>query len=266
VQLCGSILEGYVPALCDGARPGDPPPPVRRLLKVVAERSHKEFLDHRTERASADRASSSRRFLRGDRYQDLPPALVTEAHEAFAHYVQHLDATYTFAPDHFKIEDVAFRVAGNGSLGSLRIAVLTQGKGDLDNRWIFDMKSEGPPSASELAPAIPGPPAERVLKANLACLEHPPRLAGTTVLGERSLFVRRLLPQEDKLDLTHLRREELPDLARYLGARLGFAHRRGATSLPASRWAAAEQASLTDHAIVIAGLHEAAYLALCKVA
>ncbi len=263
VQLCGSILEGYVPALCDGARPGDPPPAVRRLLKVVAERSHKEFLDHRTERTSVDRAIS-RRFLRGDRYQDLPPALVPQAHQAFAEYVAHLDAAYTFAPDHFKVEDVAFRVAGNGSLGSLRIAVLTLGKGDIDNRWIFDMKSEGAPSGSELAPAIPGPPAERVLKANLACLEHPPRLAGTTTLGERSLFVRRLLPQEDKLDLTRMRREELPDLARYLGARLGFAHRRGASSLPQARWTPQEQAALTDHAIVIAGLHEASYLALCK--
>jgi len=266
VQLCGSILEGYVPALCDGARPGDPPPPVRRLLKVVAERTHKEFLDHRSERASTDRGSSARRFVRGDRYQDLPPALIASAHEAFARYVERLDPAHTVSADHFKVEDVAFRVAGTGSLGSLRIAVLTQGKGDLDNRWIFDMKSEGAPSASELAPAIPGPPAERVLKATLACLEHPPRLAGTTILGDQSLFVRRLLPQEDKLDLTHLRREELPDLARYLGARIGFAHRRGATSLPQSRWTPAEQAQLTDHAIVVAGLHEAAYLALCKIA
>jgi uncharacterized protein (DUF2252 family) len=261
VQLCGSILAGYVPALCDGARPADPPPPVRRLLKAVAERSHKEFLDHRTERAGA-----ARRFVRGERYQDLAPALVPQAHEAFARYVERLDPAHTVSGDHFKIEDVAFRVAGTGSLGVLRIAVLTQGKGELDTRWVFDMKSEGVPSAFELAAAIPGPPAERVLKATLACLERPPRLAGTTTLGDLSLFVRRLLPQEDKLDLVHLRREELPDLAGYLGGRLGSAHRRGASSLPQSRWTPTEQAQLTDHAIVIAGLHEAAYLALCKTA
>ena len=78
------------------------------------------------------------------------------------------------------------------------------------------------------------------------------------------MFVRRLLPQEDKLDLTHLRAEELPELARYLGALLGSAHRRGARRLPEVSWTAAEQAQLTEHAIVIAGLHEASYLALCQ--
>ena len=271
VLLCGSILEGYVPALCDGAPPGDPPPPVRRLLKAVTERTHKEFLDHRTSGGGSNsnsnsNSSAARRFLRGERYQDLPPALVSQAHAAFERYVERLDPQHTVAADHFKIEDVAFRVAGTGSLGALRIAVLTQGKGDLDTRWIFDMKSEGSPSACELAPAIPGLAASRVLTATLACLEHPPRLAGTTDLGEISLFVRRLPPQEDKLDLPRLRREDLPDLARYLGARLGLVHRRGATNLPQSRWTPAEQAQLTDHAIVIAGLHEAAYLALCKTA
>jgi hypothetical protein len=78
------------------------------------------------------------------------------------------------------------------------------------------------------------------------------------------LFVRRLLPQEDKLDLAKLRAEELPDLARYLGSRLGAVHRRGARRLPSEPWSATAQATLTDHAILIAGLHEAAYLALCK--
>jgi hypothetical protein len=89
-------------------------------------------------------------------------------------------------------------------------------------------------------------------------------MLGTTDLDDFSLFVRRLLPQEDKLDLTHLQATELPDLARHLGALLGSAHRRGAVRTPATPWTAAERATLTEHAIVIAGLHEAAYLALCK--
>jgi hypothetical protein len=73
-----------------------------------------------------------------------------------------------------------------------------------------------------------------------------------------------LLPQEDKLDLTRLQPAELPELARHLGALLGSAHRRGALRTPSAPWSAAEQVTLTEHAIVIAGLHEAAYLALCK--
>ena len=89
-------------------------------------------------------------------------------------------------------------------------------------------------------------------------------MAGTTELDGQPMFVRRLLPQEDKLDLMHLRVEELPDLARYLGARLGAAHRRGVCTAPTSRWEKADLIGLTERAIVVAGLHEAAYLALCR--
>jgi hypothetical protein len=89
-------------------------------------------------------------------------------------------------------------------------------------------------------------------------------MTGTTELDGQSMFVRRLLPQEDKLDLAHLRPEELPDLARHLGALLGRVHARGAKTPPAQSWDRADLAALIEHAIVISGFHEAAYLALCK--
>jgi len=261
VLLCSAILAGYVPALCQGQAAKDAPPPIRRLLEKVDRRTHKDLLDRRTERTP-----SGRRFVRGDRYQDLTPELSGKARTAFERYVERLDPGHAQARDHFVIEDVAFRIAGTGSLGVLRVAVLTRGKGELDSRWIFDMKAQGTPAAEALlgAPPTAEAPAERVLRATRACLVHPPRMLGSTELDEQSLFVRRLLPQEDKLDLTRLRPEELPELARYLGALLGSVHRRGAVKVPATAWTAAEQALLTEHAIVIAGLHEAAYLALCK--
>jgi len=273
VALCSAILEGYAPALGLGHGATDAPLPlsVRRLLDKVERRTHKDLLDHRTERTA-----TGRRFLRGDRYRDLTPELVEKARTAFERYVERLDPEHRLAREHFMVEDVAFRIAGTGSLGVLRIAVLTRGKGELDSRWIFDMKAEGIPAGQALLDALSGPrsgprserepeaPAERVLRATRACLMHPPRMAGTTELDGFSLFVRRLLPQEDKLDLTRLRPEELPELARYLGALLGSVHRRGAISAPPAIWSASEQPRLTEQAIVIAGLHEAAYLALCK--
>ena len=273
VALCSAILEGYAPALGLGHGATDAPLPlsVRRLLDKVERRTHKDLLDHRTERTA-----TGRRFLRGDRYRDLTPELVEKARTAFERYVERLDPEHRLAREHFMVEDVAFRIAGTGSLGVLRIAVLTRGKGELDSRWIFDMKAEGIPAGQALLDALSGPrsgprserepeaPAERVLRATRACLVHPPRMAGTTELDGFSLFVRRLLPQEDKLDLTRLRPEELPELARYLGALLGSVHRRGAISAPPAIWSASEQPRLTEQAIVIAGLHEAAYLALCK--
>jgi len=270
VRLCSAILEGYVPALCEEPATRQSPQAVRRLLEKVERRTHKDLLDRRTVRTP-----TGRRFLRGDRYQDLPPDLVNKAHAAFARYVERLDPAHTQSRDHFLVEDVAFRIAGTGSLGVLRIAVLTRGKGEPDNRWIFDMKAQGVPAGQALLDVQPGSPpappnsagdspADRVLRATRACLAHPPRMLGTTELDDYSLFVRRLLPQEDKLDLTRLQPAELPELARHLGALLGSAHRRGAAQMPPAPWTAAEQAQLTEHAIVIAGLHEAAYLALCK--
>jgi uncharacterized protein (DUF2252 family) len=259
VLLCSAILDGYVPALCQGQQPESTPPPVRRLLDKVEHRTHKDLLDGRTERAG-----DGLRFVRGDRYVDLARDLVPKAHAAFELYVERLDPDRKLVRNHFVIEDVAFRIAGTGSLGGLRVAVLTRGKGQLDSRWIFDMKAEGAPAAQLLAGAPKESPAERVLHAALTCLVHPPRMAGTSDLDGLPLFVRRLAPQEDKLDLTRLRAEELPELARYLGARLGLVHRRGAQTALPSPWTAADRAQLTEHAIVIAGLHEAAYLALCK--
>ena len=270
VRLCSLILEGYVPALCQDQAMTAEPQAVRRLLDKVDGRTHKDLLDRRTERTS-----SGRRFVRGERYRDLPPELASKAEAAFERYVEQLDPGRTQARDHFLVEDLAFRIAGTGSLGMLRIAVLTRGKGEPDSRWSFDMKAQGVPAGQALlgargepaataSPAAPPlSPAQRVLTATRACLRRPPRMLGTTELDDSDLFVRRLLPQEDKLDLSRLRPEELPELAHYLGALLGSAHRRGALRLPAAVWTAAERALLTEHAIVIAGLHEAAYLALC---
>jgi uncharacterized protein (DUF2252 family) len=257
VLLCSSILQGYAETLATHEMPAAAPPPVQRLLEKVEQRTHKDLLDHRTERAGG-----GRRFMRGARYPELAAELVPKAHTAFATYVERLDPDRKLQRDHFIVEDVAFRVAGCGSLGALRIAVLTQGKGEPDNRWIFDMKAEGAPSAQVLRSAPPGTPAERVRNATLKCLTRPPRMTGTTELDGQSMFVRRLLPQEDKLDLAHLRAEELPELARYLGALLGRVHARGALTKPS--WSAPDLAELVEHAIVIAGIHEAAYLALCK--
>jgi len=259
VRLCAAILEGYVPALSEGEVPKEAPAPVRRLLAKVTARTHEDFLDRRTERHG-----NARRFVRGERYEQLAAELVPKARAAFERYVEALDPEQHVARDHFEVLDLAFRIAGTGSLGGLRVAVLTRGKGDVDSCWVFDMKAEGIPSASVLLGIPTESPAERVLSAARACLENPPRMAGTTELDGQPMFVRRLLPQEDKLDLMHLRVEELPDLARYLGARLGAAHRRGVRSRSSSRWEKADLAGLTEHAIVIAGVHEAAYLALCK--
>ena len=90
------------------------------------------------------------------------------------------------------------------------------------------------------------------------------RMVGATKLRGESMFVRRLMPQEDKLDLTHIAHGDLAALASTLGALLGRAHRRGSTKLPPKPWSPGARAAIVDHAITLAGIHEAVYLSLCK--
>jgi hypothetical protein len=144
-----------------------------------------------------------------------------------------------------------------------------KGKGGTDGGWIFDMKEQGDPSASTILGAPSLVPAERVATAFKTAVERPMRMIGCTVLAaaarspKLSMFVRKLSPQEDKLNLRRLRGADLPALATYLGALLGSAHARAATKTP-KRWAAADLTLIRTHAITLAGIHEAVYLALCE--
>ena len=90
-------------------------------------------------------------------------------------------------------------------------------------------------------------------------------MVGVTELGGRPMLVRRLTPQDDKLDLTRLDHRHLAKLARYLGALVGEAHRRGASKADRS-WTKQEERELMERSVGLAGLHEATYLALCDLA
>jgi uncharacterized protein (DUF2252 family) len=259
LDLSYELVDAYAKTVFDGGKPPTVPPPVAALVEKVRSRTRKELLDARTELVRG-----ARRFVRGPRYRDLPPKLREKAERAFLKYAKRLPDEDRPSREQLEILDAAFRVAGTGSLGCLRVAVLVRGKGGPDGAWIFDMKEEGIPSAAVLRSPPTLAPAERVLSANRACLEHPPRMIGRTRLGGASIFVRRLMPQEDKLDLGKLKSENLPGLARYLGFLLGSAHRRGATKTPDEPWRRREREMLVDRAITIAGVHEATYLALCR--
>jgi uncharacterized protein (DUF2252 family) len=258
--LCDALLEAYVGAVFHRKKMPAAPQCVTSLIEKVQQRTRKELLDARTRVVGEER-----RFVRGQRYESLPNKLRAKAERAFAKYVKRLpDAERPPAEAVEVIDDAAFRVAGTGSLGCLRIALLVRGKGGVDGGWIFDMKEEDVPSAACLVKPPKLEPAERVATGLRACVSHPPRMIGTSKLRGSSMFVRRLAPQEDKLDWRTLREGDLEPLARHLGALLGAAHRRGAKRIPARPWTVAERAHLLGNAISLAGIHEAMYLAYCE--
>jgi len=258
VELCEALLDSYVGHAFGRAKPPPAPRPVVALVETVRDRSRVELLDARTRAAHG-----ARQFIRGAHFRDVPTSLRKRAAKAFGAFASKITERDGVAPNHFEIIDVAYRIAGTGSLGGVRLAVLTRGKGNEDGAWLFDMKEEGTPSAASLLGKPKMKPAKRVVAAMQACLEHPPRMVGTAKLDGMSMIVRRLSPQEDKLDLSHVRDDDLEPLAAYLGALIGAAHRRGATRT-ARAWKRWERDALLERAIAVAGIHEAAYLAYFK--
>jgi uncharacterized protein (DUF2252 family) len=233
-----------------------PPPVIASLIAAAARRKRVAFLAARTESAGGQR-----RFVRGDRYLDLSPRLAAEARAAFARYLAQLSPDDRPTAEQGRVVDVAFRVAGTGSLGCLRLAVLVAGRGGPDGCWVFEMKEAAPSAATVLLGGRDLAANERVVAAARACLRLPPRLLGTADLGGRPMVVRRLAPQEDKLDAAAVDGGTLVGVASYCGALLGDANRRGAVELPQRPWTEADRASLLAAAVRCSALHTAAWLA-----
>jgi uncharacterized protein (DUF2252 family) len=248
-----AVLDGVLAGRAGGTA-GRPPHAVRALLERAAARTRQQLLDGRTVLSP-----KGRRFVRGDRYRSLPDKRKARAARAFGEYVRDLPtALRGHHADAWRVVDVAIRIAGTGSLGVERLAVLVAGKGGLDGGWIFDMKEEDKPSGAAFATGHAGPGAGRVLKALRRCLASPPRMAGSTSLEGKSLLVRRLMPQEDRLSFTHLPPDQRESVLRYLGALTGALHRRGAKR--AKPWSLDAAQVLLDNAVTLAGLYEAAAL------
>jgi uncharacterized protein (DUF2252 family) len=258
IAMCVTLLAGYVSAACGAASVPPRPQPVLKLVERMAKRTKRDLLEARTSLVAGKRL-----FTRGARYRDLPVEVLAHLPQALARYVAQLPDVERPAPQRLEIIDAAHRIAGTGSLGALRIAVLAHGKGAPDGHWLFDMKEQLAPAALPLLSEAPVSLAEGRATACRACLDGPPRMLGTTELSGTSLLVRRLAPQEDKLNLQQLQKAELEPLAQYLGAVLGRAHYRGAGSRRRPEWSLSDRAAVLEHAVALAGLHEATYLAYC---
>jgi hypothetical protein len=89
-------------------------------------------------------------------------------------------------------------------------------------------------------------------------------MMGSTRMRGMSMFVRRLAPQEDRIDHRTLPAGDLAQLARHLGALLGAAHRRAVKRVAKKPWTAADCSRLLANSIALAGAHEATYLAYCE--
>jgi uncharacterized protein (DUF2252 family) len=174
--------------------------------------------------------------------------------------------------------DAAYWMKGCSSLGRLRFAVLlnvSTGKKRDDEFCLIDIK-EATAAAAPRAKraAMPKDNGERVVEgARHLSPALGQRMMAARLLG-RSVVMRELMPQDLKLEIDQLSREEAVNSARYLAEVVGKAHarqmdaatlrefgasfkRRKAAQLDAPSW-------LWTSVVELAAAHEAAYLEHCR--
>lgn len=262
LALTGELVDAYAHELASTAPVGPEEAyiraiqvrPIAELCERAKKRSRKELLDMR-----APVSNGVRSFVRGDRYGDLS---AQERQDLVTVVDDYKTALGERAPQHTKswqIVDAARRIAGNGSLGRVRIAFLVIDSGGTER--LFEVK-EAVPSATE---ALLGPssvePSARVERAANALVAYPPRqLAALGVTKFGSLCGRKLCPEEDKLDLGRLHvGPKLSAVVRVVGSILARAHRRSSEAKPV------DASALMDRAVYLAGIFEAVYLAYARV-
>ena len=253
LELADAFLDGYRRVRGGGRVPSEPRP-VTELLAMVDARKRHTLLDRRT-----IVVGQRRRFRINEVQLRIPRATRHACARAFGRFAAE-HANDEHPPEYFRVLDVVFRVAGTGSLGTFRVAVLAEGHGKVDGAWMFDMKamgdSAGATFATRRAEAGPG----RVAHAIRTTLKVPPAMLGTVRALGHGLLVRRLTPQDDRLDWATLPAEQRAPTLGFLGALTAAAHRRGARKKLAPL-EAADGRRLVRNAVELAGLHEAAALA-----
>ena len=197
--LCEAFLDAYCASLAAGkaswVERATAQGLVRELLDGLCDRPRARFLDTRT-----ITKNKRRRFL-VDGIKALP-----------ATKLQHSDVTNfmaTFArtqpdPGFFKVLDVARRIAGLGSLGAERYAILVRGKGSPDGNYLLDLKQSFP---SALTPhlQVAQPPwktqAHRVVALQRRLQAVSAAFLAPVMLGKKAYVLRDLQPSEDKIAL-----------------------------------------------------------------
>jgi uncharacterized protein (DUF2252 family) len=126
-------------------------------------------------------------------------------------------------PEFFQVIDIAWRIAGTGSLGLERYMVLVEGKGSPDRNYILDLKAA---TESSLAKYVEckqphwQTEAERVITIQKRMQAISMALLNTVSINGKSYIIREYQPTEDKIELSaerELKDKELKQLMQTFG-------------------------------------------------
>lgn len=194
--------------------------------------------------------------------------------------VRKLVASLKSRPNDAKIDvlDAAYWMKGCSSLGRWRFAVLLsvgRGKSGDDEFCLVDIKETSPAAAPRARAAkMPKDNAERVVEgAKHLSPALGDRMMAVKLLG-RSMVLRELMPQDLKIEIDQLTREEAVNSARYLAEVVGKAHARQMDAATRKAFASTfkiRRSSQLDappwlwsSVVELASAHEAAYLEHCR--
>jgi uncharacterized protein (DUF2252 family) len=248
---------------------------VQVVMRRATSRTWKHLAKERLEDVKPD-------IPRGNRFWPLSKQETAAIQQLFKREdVRKLVTSLKSRPEDGVVEvlDAAFWMKGCSSLGRARYAVLLDvGKNEdskRDEYCLVDVKEATPAAAPRAAAAqMPRDNGKRVVAgARSLSPALGDRMMASSFLG-RSVVLRELMPQDLKLEIDRLSRDEAVEAARYLAEVLGKAHARqmdGATRREFSRSLKVQRSTRLDapswlwsSVVELASIHEAAYLEHCR--
>ncbi len=197
---------------------------IRKLLVGLKDRRRADFLKTRTV------LKGKKRTLKVDGKKALPVTDVQR--QAVIDFMAGFAQTQS-QPAFFKVLDVARRIAGTGSLGIDRYAILVAGKGAPDGHYLLDLKQALESSVATHFPSLQPKwrsQAHRVVEIQRRMQAVPMALLQPVRFNGGSYVLRELQPLEDRvsLDEAHQTLDELELVASNMGQILAWAQLRSA--------------------------------------
>ncbi len=272
------MIEGYEAAFTPDARgtavdpAAEMPKTVKTALRQAAGRSWKHLADERIE-------GTEPRIPLGKRFWPLTPDERAAVDILFSEEPVRRLATSLRSrvdDDPVRIMDAAYWRKGCSSLGRLRLAVLIAvGRGKNERHCLMDVKEATTAAAPHAATTgMPDDNADRVV----AGARHLSPFLGDRLLAahilDKPVVIRELLPQDLKLEIETLSRDEAMSVAEFLAHIVGRGHARQMDPADCRQWLKVLQRNRTksldapswlwNSVVDLVAAHEAAYLNHCR--
>jgi uncharacterized protein (DUF2252 family) len=273
-----NMISGYEGALLDKpkkqAQAGADAMAIQRVMQQALRRRWKHLAHERIKDVQPT-------IPRGEKFWDLTRTERQDLQQLLQSDALHSLVTALHSrKNNAKLEllDAAYWVKGCSSLGRLRYAVLVGvGRDRREEGAIcfLDVKEATTAAAPRASQAkMPKDNAVRIVEGARHLSPNLGERMMAARVGERSVVVRELLPQDLKLEVDQLTQQEAIRAARYLASIVGKAHARQMDEETRHRWSKTlgERRSKTLDApswlwssiVELVGIHEASYLEHCR--